>query len=1293
MPQVTRIPPALWDAQRPRITELYVNQDKTLDEVIQIMAESGFHATKAQYIRKVNVNWKLQKNYTKEKWLHASALVAKREAEGKITELSIDGKVISEKKRKKELRRYHASQTEEDFVGTSNCGVVAFTPPSSNTCIVLTNGLPWLHFRESINILIKSQAPLPSPNLQDGSLGFWEATKLLLSGYHLPLPEPPEPISRLVSKDFDITRHRLFELVPELDSSLTSVRHEEPLWLQIINSLVFICSNNLMRINDTTYELLQVAISSGFLFKMKHILITRGPTIKIFSLHLLFVALRVKGSEGVEFIRFLLESGVSPDSTDPNGDGCSALKKAVRVSNRDAVQLLLQFGADPDGKIEDNSPKSSLNYALDWRGDGEIAKLLIESGADVNYGFEKPLIRAVKMGDLALIKYMLEAGADLDMLPAGGLSVLCFAIERRELSLVSMLIEAGVDPNLWIEELDDENMRFLEDWLGIYMLTPLNLAVRLGDVGIVKRLIKGGAILDRFIDPDVLKKKYRILPSNEIFTPLQMSIEESEGEITKTLLDAGAGVDFRHPATGTALQLVCSSTEEEVEKMELTKVLLAKGADINSLPGEPAGRTAIQAAAESGHLDLLKLLLARGGNPFASTAKKNGLTVFQAALKSRSAELVAYVFWELGSSCSCFSFFDGTNYLEEAVYTGNMQILETVLKFWNCHALHWPKEFISSALKTAVRHGLISLILGLNAESLISRSLPIPEEDASSLICESIWNMGTANKRTLGFDDGETESVWCRDTTAFDLLLQHFIKPNLDFAQPGYPTPLWLAIHQRESYMAERLLNAGANPNKPSLVVCRDRCCHISGYEMPLKQAICQFDNWLIELLTDKGASIHRLIDGNSTPLLVSLERGNKDAAVLFLSRGADPNVVDISGRYTALGLALYHHASLSTVQFLIDYGSDVNMPSVWGTPLEQAVRESSRQHDTIERCQLLLAAGANVNASTGKTALQLAAASNEIELVKLLIEAGADVNASKADLIALQMAVNSNNTDLAKLLVEAGASVNTFPPSALQLAVNKNNLELAALFLAERADVNDSTFGRTVLQGAVNLGNLELVKLLIYRGADVDAKAPGSRATALQCAAMHGSVEIIKCLVEHGASVNEEASTFHKATALGLAVAGNHTQAAIYLIENGSSVDASLTYDHVATTILQLAARHGNYEIVTRLVENGAIVNAAPAPERGATALQYAAITGNIKIAVFLLENGAHISAKGANVDGRTALEGAAEHGRLDMVYLLLGNDDEPDTIEERCRDAAEFAEAEHHDVIAEILREYKKP
>ncbi|KAI1067289.1 hypothetical protein LB506_004053 [Fusarium annulatum] len=1241
MSQAARIPTALWEAQRARITKLYVEQDKTLDEVIQIMDDSGFHATKSQYIRKVNVNWKLQKNYTKEKWQHASALVEKRQAEGKLTKLSIDGKVISEKRQRKELRRYHVTLVEEEF---------------------------------------ESQPPLFGPNKQNASLGFWGMPDKLLSGVHttgematgsLPLPESPRHSSNDLSKHhLYIKEQKLFELMPMLGNATEILRHQEPPWLQIFNSLVFLCSNNLIVNECSAYELLKLAISSGFLIKMKHLFTMSIPTLEIFARHLLFVALEVQGSKGIEFLNFLLESGVSPDSIHPNL-GLSALQNAVVFQNRDAVQLLLQFGADPNGKVEffgNYTPHSPLGNALKWDADGEIAKMLIESGADVNLGSEKPLIQAVKRQDLALVKLLLEAGADPKMLPAKGLSVLYFAINKHELSLVNMLIHAGVSPNLSIYEFHD--IESLEYVLDIFV-TPLQHAVFAGDVGIVKRLVEGGAVLDIFMDPKMFKKTHRTYLPYEILTPLQLSIQEHQYEIIKVLLDAGAGVDFRHPATGTALQLVCSLPMMKGEKIKLIETLLAKGADINSIPGESAGRTAMQAAAEYGDLDLLKLLFARGGSPFASAAKGYGLTVFQAALKTGSVELVAYVFWELGSSCSCFSFFDETNYLEETLSTGNLQLLETVLKFWNHHGLHWPRAFISSALKTAVRIGFIDHILGSDAESFTTHPFTIPEEDVSSLICESIWT---------------------RDTRVFNLLMQSFIKTDLDFSQPGYPTPLWLAIHQGGEYMAERLLNVGANPNQPSLAVCRNRyedCCHDTGPEVPLKQAICRFDSQLIELLTNKGASIHCLIDGSLTPLLFSLQRKNESAAVFFLSKGADPNVMDLSGRYTALGFALESFVSWPTVQSLIQHGADVNMPSVWGTPLEQVARDFD-QHDTMQRCQLLLAAGADVNASTEITALISAVANDNVELAKLLIEAGADVNASKTGMTALEVAVDNNNTELAKLIVGAGANVNTssIGTCGLGLAAIRNKFEL---FLAGGVDANESTMGRTVLQRAASQGNLELVKLLIDLGANVNAKAPGSLTTVLQYASMQSSVEIVKYLVKHGASINEKASTVYKATALGLAVANNHNRIAIYLIEQGASTDKCHTTS--GATLLQLAAKHRNHEIVTYLVENGAAVNAAPSTDRGATALQFAAIYGNLKMAVFLIEHGAHVSAKGAEVDGRTALEGAAEHGRLDMVHLLLGNDEEPETIEERCCEAAKFAETEHHDVIARILRNYKKP
>lgn len=1082
----------------------------------------------------------------------------------------------------------------------------------------------------------------------------------------LPLPEPQIPVSDQVSKDIDIKEQRLFELVPMLDDSMKILLQQEPPWLQIFNSLVFLCSNNMMETKSSAYALLQFAISSGFLIKMKHLLTTRGPTVEVFAVHLLFAALGIKGSKGKGFMRFLLESGVSPDSVDPNDCRYSVLHRAVRLEDHASVQLLLHFGADPDATNKETLG-SPLSHAANLHHGGTIVDMLIDAGADPNYGPVKPLIQAAIKFNLELVRRLLGAGADPKLLPVGGISMIYFAIGRRDLNLVNMLIEAGASSNICIDQLQDTDLLFLRNELLVVLvgqiLTPIQFAVYTGAADIVKRLIRNDAVLDEYIEPEILKRMGSFLRSGSL-TPLQLSVQGRKDDITRILLDAGASIDFRHPTEATALQMACG-LRNQFESTELVEYLLSQGANIDALPGEDGGRTSMETAAECGDYELLGLLLSKGGDPLASSPERNGIDLFRAALNSGSVQFVDYVFLELLSRGANLNCADGTNYLAEAMSTGNVKLIDTVMMSLKRLELQWSNEFFLPAIKIAICKGLTDVI-----EVLDPGLSCIQQEDTCPMICESIW-----------YGDQRT----------FDLLMQRSVKSQLDCAHRGYPTPLWLALHQGNHYMAQRLIDAGANPNQQSLAICRLGCCCHTVLEIPLKRAIYRFDGRFIEMLADKGADIHSLIDGSQAPLLVSLEKKNESAAMYLLSEGADPNAVNPSDGRTALGLALKQVASLSTIQSLIDYGADVNKPSVWGTPLVQVAREDFLQYDTIERCQLLLKAGADVNASAGETALQLAVANNNVDLAMLLIKAGANIDASGLGVTAIEVAVANNNTELAMLLVEAGANLTTSSTGATVLqCISCNNTELAKFFLERDINLNGSAIGEIALQRAVDLGDLELVEYLLDRGANTNAKS--SSQTALQYAAMRGSIEIVKCLVEHGASVNEEASPYHNATALGLAVANNHTQVAMFLVENGACVDTNPAH-YEGFTCLQLAARYDNHQIVTCLVENGATVNVAPATKRGATALQFAAINGNLKMAVFLIEHGAHVSAKGAEVDGRTALEGAAEHGRLDMVHLLLDNDEEPETIEERCCEAAKFAEAEHHDVIARILRNYKRP
>ena len=108
----------------------------------------------------------------------------------------------------------------------------------------------------------------------------------------------------------------------------------------------------------------------------------------------------------------------NPDDLDArNYEGYPAMQFAIQVDDRKIVKMLLDAGADPD--IENKDPyfmtlnDRPLHCAAEFHRD-EIARMLIESGADVNARNEMlntPLHEAVGREGLETIKLLLRHGA------------------------------------------------------------------------------------------------------------------------------------------------------------------------------------------------------------------------------------------------------------------------------------------------------------------------------------------------------------------------------------------------------------------------------------------------------------------------------------------------------------------------------------------------------------------------------------------------------------------------------------------------------------------------------------------------------------------------------------------------------------------------------------------------------------------------------------------------------------------------------------------------------------------
>ena len=144
-------------------------------------------------------------------------------------------------------------------------------------------------------------------------------------------------------------------------------------------------------------------------------------------------------ADPLPLIRKLLDAGADPnhyvDATprsrrnfggSPRIRFATALMRAAYSADLELVRLLLGYGAEPDVRSGDNETPLLAAAGHGWI-DGysqgkpfaerlDVIKLLVELGADVNWADDAgitPLMVAANMGDVAIIQYLVDQGADL----------------------------------------------------------------------------------------------------------------------------------------------------------------------------------------------------------------------------------------------------------------------------------------------------------------------------------------------------------------------------------------------------------------------------------------------------------------------------------------------------------------------------------------------------------------------------------------------------------------------------------------------------------------------------------------------------------------------------------------------------------------------------------------------------------------------------------------------------------------------------------------------------------------
>jgi ankyrin repeat protein len=263
--------------------------------------------------------------------------------------------------------------------------------------------------------------------------------------------------------------------------------------------------------------------------------------------------------------------------------------------------------------------------------------------------------------------------------------------------------------------------------------------------------------------------------------------------------------------------------------------------------------------------------------------------------------------------------------------------------------------------------------------------------------------------------------------------------------------------------------------------------------------------------------------------------RNDDLAAVRKLIHDAGPGVRDGRGNTPLMYAAAL--GSVVAVQMLVEAGADVNAANDFGaTPLMWCAGDE-------RKVRYLLGKGANVNARSklGRTPLLIAATyDGSIGIVREMLAKGADVKAAdEGGMTVLESAAGNNNIEVARLLIAKGAPVDTHDGLGVTPLIQGAwsggpNGDMVRLMIEHGADVNAATgdvldtakngplrIGRlTALQVAAGIGNYEAVEALVKAGAKIDARdIRDTTALVFAVATDHADPRIVRLLVGRGAA------------------------------------------------------------------------------------------------------------------------------------------------------------------------------